>query len=220
DQADACLSPDRATFYYWESHGWDRPGRLLRVPVGGGPSDLVLERSGAPWIACAGVADGPCLFFEYDDTLGIGVGQLDAEARAVDSVTTLDSETILGRPFALTATRTALSPDGRRIATIEDPVILLLDTATGEPVERIEITGIPAHDFSEIVWSPDGQGFYVIGETGRRMILLHVDRKGAARVLEESQTARLFAVRPSPDGRHLALGKTILDANVWMVDGR
>ena len=53
DQTAASPTPDGSSFLYWESpEGADGPAdprRLLRVPVGGGPTELVLEVAGWAW---------------------------------------------------------------------------------------------------------------------------------------------------------------------------
>ncbi len=67
-------------------------------------------------------------------------------------------------------------------------------------------------------WSPDGSGFYVIGESPRGVALLRVDLQGEAHVLYEDLTGNLYAARPSPDGHHLAFEMQISEANVWMIE--
>ena len=62
------LTPDRKFFLYWESQanagGPNVLSRLLRVPVGGGPTELVVEVQGGAAIDCATIPNGPCLLAE------------------------------------------------------------------------------------------------------------------------------------------------------------
>jgi Tol biopolymer transport system component len=110
----------------------------------------------------------------------------------------------------------ALSPDGRTWAWIggEEASIYL----TGEVEREIGIQGLPFKEPTGLAWSPDGNGFYVTGETERGILLVYVDMQSEALVLYEIGTGVLFAPRPSPDGRYLAFGQVTHDSNAWMIE--
>jgi WD40 repeat protein len=116
----------------------------------------------------------------------------------------------------------ALSPDGSRFAIVghtkDDHSIRLLDALTGEAIRDIDVDGGPGMDFAKIEWSPDGSGFYVVGESPRGVALLRVDLQGEAHVLHEDRTAEFISVNPSPDESHLAFGKHTPETNAWMIE--
>ena len=101
--------------------------------------------------------------------------------------------------------------------TKDDRSIRLQNALTGDVVRDIDVNGAPGMDFKDVEWSPDGSGFYIVGESARGEALLRVDLQGEAYVLYEEKTGDLFSISPSPDGRHLAFGKMTHEANVWMI---
>ena len=65
DQGLAQRTPDGMFFLYWElGKNAGDPLRLLRIPVGGGPTELVLEARPPAFFACATTPDGPCQLVE------------------------------------------------------------------------------------------------------------------------------------------------------------
>jgi Tol biopolymer transport system component len=224
DQRDPHLTPDGTSFLYWElqegASGPKAPRRLLRIPVTGGPTEFVLEAQGGAGFDCATTPDGPCLLFEprYRERIAT-ISRLDPitgkgeELWRIDRDPTVDP-TIDRRP--------AISPDGSRFAMVghtkDDRSIRLLDALTGELIRDIDVDGLPGMDFYYVEWSPDGSGFYVVGDSPRGAALLRVDLQGEAHVLYEDQTGDFFSVKPSPDGRHLAFGKRTKESNAWMIE--
>ena len=102
--------------------------------------------------------------------------------------------------------------------TKDDRSIRLLDALTGEVVRDIVVEGLPGVDFTDVEWSPDGSGFYLVGDSPRGVALVRVDLDGEAHVLHEDRTGDFWAVKPSPDGRHLAFGKTTPESNAWIIE--
>jgi WD40 repeat protein len=220
DQSGPHLTPDGKSFLYWEA-GDDASGskglRLLRIPVGGGPTELVLEVQDWGLFDCATTPDGPCLLLEVRFEEGIAtLSRLDPVAGKGEELWHID----------ITADtndrRAALSPDGSQFAVIghtkNDRSIRLENALTGDVMRDIEVHGVPGMGFKGVEWSPDGNGFYIVAKSPRGEALLRVDLQGEAHVLYEEQTTHLFAVRPSPDGRHLAFGKMTHEANVWIIE--
>lgn len=219
NQMEPHLTPDATFFLYWESQanagGPNVLSRLLRVPVGGGPTELVVEVQGGAAIDCATTPNGPCLLAEVRRAEQIvTLSRLDPVAGRGEELFRIDiGSAIRGKP--------SLSPDGGRFAMIgkgKDRSIRLQDALTGEFIRDIEVDGLPGVTFNEVEWSPDGSGFYLAGESPRALSLLRVDLNGEAHVLHEDPTGHLSSVRPSPDGRHLAFEKETQDTNVWVIE--
>ena len=178
---------------------------------------MVLEVQNWAAFDCATTPDGPCLLLEVRFGEGIGtLSRLDPVAGKGEELLRIDTTA------RTRGQRSALSPDGSQFAVIghtkDDRSIRLQKALTGDIVRDIKVGGVPGMNFKGVEWSPDGNGFYIVGESPRGTALLRVDLQGEAHVLYEEQTGDLFAVRPSPDGRHLAFGKMTHEANVWMIE--
>ncbi len=125
-----------------------------------------------------------------------------------------------------------LSPDGTRIAILKysDGEIRILPF-DGSPTRNLVVSG--RRSLESVNWAADGEGFWVSSAANAGSALLHVDLQGNSRVLWEQKgsiapwnvplTHRLggpsapWAV-PSPDGRHLAIYRWDLSANMWLVE--
>lgn len=211
DQGFAQLTPDGKSFLYWEvEEGLRDKQRLLRIPVGGGPAELVLEVPRPAFFACATTPGGPCRLAEVlRDEGAVKISEIDpVEGRGKE----------LSRiPHAGMNLRSgALSPDGYTWALVGgvEPSIHL----AGKVEREIGIHGLPFRGPTDVAWSPDGNGFYVTGESERGILLLYVDMQGEAEVLYEIGNGNLFAPRPSPDGRYLAFGQETADSNAWLIE--
>ena len=217
-QMESHLSPDGRWLLYWEleheAGRWTAPRRLLRIPVDGGPTELVHESPAFASLDCATDPEGSCLLFEV-------LGFVTTVSR-LDPVAGKQEELHRG-PLDLTYIPVAaLSPDGSTLAMVrhdEGRSIRLQDALTGEVVREIQVDVLPGLELDDIEWSPDGNGFFLAGEFPRGAAIVRVDMQGEAEVLLEDDTGSYWSVNPSPDGRYLAFGKSTLDANGWMVDG-
>jgi len=68
-------------------------------------------------------------------------------------------------------------------------------------------------------WSPDGKGLYLGSRSAQSSTLLYVDWKGSARVLWRFKAGGDVWGVPSPDGRYLAILGSVMNSNVWMLEG-
>lgn len=220
DQAWAVPTPDGEALLYWESEegrtGPNVPQRLLRVPVGGGPTELVLETQGRAQVHCATAPGGPCVLIEDRIADGVSIiSRLDPVAGKTEELWRFDRNPGLN-PIA------SLSPDGGRFAVVghtkEQRSIRLRDAFTGEILREIEMEGMLGASLVGVAWRPDGDGFYVISDFPRGMAMLHVDLRGKPQVLFEDPTGFLLLAIPSPDGRYLAFGKVTVSSNAWMIE--
>ena len=215
DQRDALPTPDGTTFLYWETregaNRLDDPRRLIRIPVDGGPTEVVLEVETPAFFDCWATSERECLIFEARHE----------ERTLVASV--LDPVTGKGRELRrydgaanLQRRRSDFAPAGApRSVTVRTARLTLREN---DKTRDIDVKGPPGMTMQEVQWSFDGSGLYIVAGTGRGNLLMHVDLEGEASVLHEEQTGYILAPRPSPDGRHLAFGKTIRDGNAWMVE--
>jgi hypothetical protein len=187
--------------------------RLMRIPVTGGPPELVLTaRLYNFW--CARSPSTLCAFAERTTD------------RKEVVFTTFDLISGKGHELARFATDPnadyfgwSLSPDGTRIAIIKTGgnhvYVLPLD---GSPVRDLNVAGWSG--FFGFDWSIDGKGFFISNTRGEGLDsnLLFVDLNGKPHPLWQQKSAPYTWGVPSPDGRYLAILGVEFNGNMWMVE--
>jgi Tol biopolymer transport system component len=213
DATGARISPDGQWLLYLVFPKQDDvsgPVQLFRIPVAGGPPQLVLNASLYGWPSCASSAsicdiaertpDGRQLVFTALDPLK-GRGR---ELARYDIDPAVDYNHVL-------------SPDGSRIAIVKrsEGAIHVLSTAGG-PQKVIEVKGWSS--LENVDWTADGKGLIVASPVQAGHALLHVDLDGNAQMLwQQAQNLEIYGV-PSPDGRHLAILGWTLNSNLWIIE--
>jgi Tol biopolymer transport system component len=230
------ISPDGQWLLYtaWPERQQPVPVRIMRAPLSGGPSEIVLEAHGAfasgvifssageqdpemkesrsfPDFRCPSVAASSCVLAEADQ----------------DSIVFTPFDPIHGKATETVRLQAAparffwdLSPDGSSIAYGEYgsrpgdhiTIMTLRDHATREvPLN-------PWTNLNSVSWSAAGRHLFVTTSKREGSDLLHVALDGKVDVLRQL-TGRWFGIsRPSPDDRILAFGLRTLDSNVWLIE--
>ena len=210
----ARITPDGKWVLWWLVSGsrTERPFQLMRAPTQGGTPEVVFTARTEGQVDCAKSQAGSCVIVERT-----------AEHNQM-IVTTLDP--LKGRgaelfryavdPKLRWAPR-VLSPDGSRIAAVigkDQPIQifslhgkLLQLVATGELRDR-----------QIMFWAADGKGLFVTNGVKGGSGLFHVDLKGHATFIWKNNGGYYPWGLQSPDGRHLAIQGSILDANMWMME--
>lgn len=188
--------------------------RLMRVPIAGGPSELVLEGDGISNQQCAFAPATLCLFsvmssnqirfFTFDPVSGKSQERPEWKRDNADYY----------------KFNWSLAPDGRTLAistgTREEPAITLKSTIDGsERSLRLQSwAGIASFD-----WASDSQSLWVTGYTyPDTWSLINLDMQGHTKTVLEDKEMRVGWAISSPDGRHLALWKGSGESNVWLTD--
>jgi Tol biopolymer transport system component/DNA-binding winged helix-turn-helix (wHTH) protein len=208
------LTPDGSSVLYvviWPKAGESPAARdLMRVPLAGGPPQVVLNRSGIGNVQCTRLPSTFCLydvrkiddisFFKFDPTTG-----KDEE---------IPQLRIHGEPSY--AYNWSLSPDGQILATskregwtIGDysaqraPNITFVSVADGS--KRTVTVGAWA-GINSIDWDIDGRSLWapVYTNTGT-WALLKIDLQGRATTMLEDSRMTIGRAIAAPDGKHLAL---------------
>ena len=210
---DACVSPDGSWVFYRSipEGGPAVPARLMRVPITGGSPELAFTANLEGGPRCAKSPATLCAIAE----------------RSADrkQLVFADFDPVKGQGHELAELKTEaaahyqwdLSPDGTRIAVLKsrDSGIQILSLNNRAPQE-ITVTGW--NFLTSAVWAADGKGLFVDSRNEQGPVLLSVDLHGNARVLwEHAGTVATYGV-PSPDGRHLAMQRWIVDGNMWMME--
>jgi Tol biopolymer transport system component/DNA-binding winged helix-turn-helix (wHTH) protein len=197
--------------------------RMMRVPVAGGPSHLVLEAPGIMNIQCARLPSTLCIYGQIqDDSEYYKFFTFDPAGAKGDEILT---KKVRKRDGPMN--NWSLSPDGKYIVTSkaqtpsEEPVLRIFNLAEG--TERY----VPVPDIKLLMgmdWAADGKSMWVGGYMGRsaggaRSGLLNVSLNGAVKVALRGLNPGVLWAIPSPDGRRVALlGNTTDSSNVWLLE--
>ena len=210
-----CASPEGSWVLY--TLGWEEEraqgesDKIMRVPITGGASQLVLAANTEGGPRCARSPATLCaiaersadhkqlVFTAFDPLKGRG-----REIAKSDSDPTADYEW-------------DLSPDGRRIAILKnrDGQVHIL-SLNGQAPQVITAKGWKI--LTSAAWAADGKGLFVSSYTPRGADLLHMDLQGNTHFLwEQGGGFGTYGV-PSPDGRHLAIRAWYNETNLWMME--
>jgi Tol biopolymer transport system component len=217
------LGPDGKWIVYMS---WPRPtkaernpaGKLMRTPVSGGPEEFIADvpghdfagspQGGFPNFRCP-VHGGDCILAEDDGGKGIAFTAFDP-AKGLGARITKFS----GAPYYL---NWDLSPDGSRIAVstfgYKTGDIDVIPTKSGRP-QKFSV--LPWNELGAVAWTADGKGLFLSSGSSRGSSIIRYDLGGQPKLLWKSGWD-INQLTASPDGRYLALGPQITDANAWII---
>ena len=196
--------------------------RLMRVPVSGGPSRLVLEETGISGFQCARLPATLCLYGKFEPKSEyFRFFTFDPDGRE-------GKEILAGRirKGEGSANEWSISPDGKYLVTpksqnpYDGPALRVLDLAAGTEIS------IPVPDIGLVMgmdWAVDSKSLWIGGYMGRgawgtRSGVLNVDLNGKERVVLEGLNPEIWFAIPSPDGHHLALMGNTQTSNMWLLE--
>jgi len=216
----ACLSADGAWILFVGSQGSTSnpafPQPMMRIPLGGGVSQFVLELRDVVGFNCARPPASLCALQETSQDrkrlVVTGFDPLKGRAKVLRTIEQDPSHTY---------DHAALSPDGSTVAIsreLEPEIHIRLLSLSDGSSREIAVKGW--RNITDLHWSPDGKGLYCGSVAPQGGTLLYVDLKGNARVLWQSKgRGNSIWGEPSRDGRFLAIQGTVINSNVWMVEG-
>jgi serine/threonine protein kinase/Tol biopolymer transport system component len=216
-EANPVLSPDGSWILYLafptsELPAPSTPARVMRVPISGGPPQMVHNGQGIDNLCCARLPATFCVFNEKLQKQMV-FSAFDPAQGNVRELTRIDIDAEAQYSWAL-------SPEGSRLAVAKLPlpegrirVLSLADRAARD----ITVKGWP--ELHSLTWAADGKGFFVGSRTPKGEVLLHVDLEEKVHVLRQ-QPSSMFGLWAfaSPDGKHLAILGTTVDSNAWMIE--
>jgi len=183
----------------------------MRIPLTGGPAELVMTGLAIDGIVCARPPSKLCVLGEKTE---------DQKRLIFTSVDPLKGQ---GPELAQSdVDPTAdywdfqVSPDGTRLAVITNrvgPIHVLSLRGQPEQVIRAKFNNI-----GQVHWSADGKGLYVPDHVKSKSILSYVDLDGNVHVVWQNPGGGWIWGDPSPDGRHLAIAASSRSNNVWMME--
>jgi eukaryotic-like serine/threonine-protein kinase len=207
------FSPDGHWILYMalpreQQPGGSVPVRIMRVPVSGGPPQLVLTALGTTDIRCTRAPANLCVFDEQQQghLVFTFVDPIKGRGRAVAST---ESEPSILTPWDL-------SPDGSQVVMTREGRIRMLSLKSGVTTD-LAVKGWSG--LWSIEWSADGNALFVSNRMALDTTLLRVDLRGEAIALWQQKFNFLGTKGvPSPDGRHLAMAGYTTDSNVWIIE--
>ena len=176
----------------------------MRIPIAGGHHQQVLALNGKLWTnSCSLIRDGPCIVTEIRGSEMV--------------VSTYDPDKGRGREVLRLKEESPglnLSPDGSRIAMVlrNPPNRIRLYRLDGSVDREIEVRG--AKYLTSANWASDGSAFYCVDSRGTETETLRVELDGTSKVI---WTKPAGWVKPSPDGKRLALMGFSRESNAWLL---
>jgi len=216
DKHDPVLSPDGDLVLFIQDVPQGKQ-RIMRVPLWGGPSEMVLEGGKSiNRVACSRSPATRCVLGE------------ESSERKQYIFTDFDPMKGKGRELARVILEQpvdnyfwSLTRDGSCLAFAQDlrgreRRIQILPLSGGEAREVVIKREIQMRSLD---WTIDGNGFFV-GSCAPEAALFFVDMDGSVEILW--QTERVWeggpSGLPSPDGHHLAMRSWTSDGNIWMLE--
>lgn len=195
------------------------PVRLMRIPLAGGPPQLVAEHESVNNLQCASAPASLCLLSNLDEKRE-QFFTLDPVKGTIHEIPQLAIESA-----DYTTYNWSLSPDGQSIVTSNKQ-----RTYTTPEMPAIKLTSlsdfstrtIPVPGWAGITsldWASDGRSIWAAAHTTNgTWALLNIGLDGNVKpVLQEDKMVVGWAIQ-SPDGRHLAFWKAGGNSNVWMLE--
>jgi serine/threonine protein kinase len=217
----AMLSPDGKWVIIMLYEGPSKPSQIMRVPIrGGSPEPIFRVRLGTE-LSCAKTPSKFCAIAEQAaDGKHIIITAFDPIKELGSELACFEIENFDPRMHNLLWN---ISPDGTRLAVARSEAGPIEIRSLRDQATQV----IRAKDLNHIrgfVWAPD-EGLFVTNLAKDGAEVVHVDLKGDTDVIwrgiggpPSGAGAGLISAIPSPDGRHLALEGTTLNANMWMME--
>jgi len=191
------------------------PEEILRVPISGGLPEVITMARSDGFFSCAKAPSDVCVIIEpSEDRKQIVITALDPAKGRGSEITRFVLNTSTN---SWDVNHAALSPDGAHLAVISNlEGTLEVVSLRGRPPQEIRLKDWS--NLQTVVWDANGTGLLVSDGIQGGAVLLGVDLQGHARVLWRNHGFNLTNVRPSPDGRHLAILGSSVDNSMWMME--
>ncbi len=210
------MSPDGTWLLYLvrpKEGGSSAPVRLMRVPITGGPSHLVLTAAIVGTHRCAKSPATLCAIAERSsDGKQLVFTAFDPVRGRGSELVRVDVDQNAGYVWDL-------SPDGTRIALrnrAEQNRIQIL-SLTSHTAQEVTVAGWSLGD-QGLDWTADGKALLVSSPVPGGVALLRMDLRGTAHLLWEQKGGVGTWGIPSPDGHHLAMLGNTQNANIWAIE--
>jgi len=225
----AQISPDGKwlLYMYWPKAAQDAPpgfGKLMRIPLGGGPPETVMDFKGYSGVGVMSPASTVGGYPSFRCPPRGGSSCVLAEVRERHIIFTA-FDPLQGRKKELVRVSNDsdlrswdLSPDGTQVALpvydlkAGDVRIFPLDGGTPRTW-----SALPWNELLAIAWAADGRSLFLVSNNSRGTSILRMDSKGKTNLFLDQPGRDVHALAPSPDGHSLAFGGVQSNFNAWTV---
>ena len=183
--------------------------RLMRAPLAGGPSTLVLETNNLNNHQCSRSPASVCVYSQHNPNDFV-LSRYDLATGSAKEITRIPNQ---GNVW-----NWGLAPDGKTVAITKagDDRILLV-SLVGQPQRELSVKGL--NNINSLDWTADSKAMFVSNSgSGRNATLLLVDLAGNARQLRQVRSNRASWAIPSRDGKYVAIPSPTVESNVWVAD--
>jgi Tol biopolymer transport system component len=188
-----------------------QPVRLMRVPINGGPPQLVLDAPAIVNFQCSRAPAAICAFSQLEPKEFV-LSAFDPATGKPHEVAKLPEQTF--------DWNWGLSPDGTSIAAVTfgatDNRIRLL-SLSGQPTRELVVKNW--YGFRSVDWAADSKGLFVASNpAGSSQNLLYVDLAGNAHPIRQVNSIWPSWAVPSRNGKYVAIPASTVGSNVWMAE--
>ena len=216
-----CVSPDgNYLLYPRKSKFWEpsSPTNFFRIPISGGPPQLIASDVSLGGIRCAKAPSNLCIV-AADDPAGwkhIRIRRFDPFKGPGAELSIIDLAEA-GATGESDFTGWALSHDGTQIATLfGDLGRISLKSLRDGSTRNFQVKGW--RFLGSIAWTHDDKAFIITGTRAATFFILRVDLQGNAIGLWHKNSITDISALPSPDGRHLAMLQATNSGNMWIME--
>jgi len=188
--------------------------QLMRVPITGGPPELIFPMREGSSFSCAKPSNLCAVAEQREDHQQMAITAFDpVKGRGLELARfDLDPDFDANVSFL----HWNIAPNGETFVAAPGP---------GGPIQIRSLRGGSTHairakglnNMRQLVWAADGKGLFVSNVTNDGSEVRHVDLRGNTNLLWKCSGNRCSG-QPSPDGRHLAVYDWKQSANMWMME--
>ncbi|MGA8151011.1 MAG: hypothetical protein WB952_08685 [Terriglobales bacterium] len=224
------ISPDGkwVLFMQWPKAVGDSEvsgGKLMRVPLAGGPAEAVMDIKGHPGIQSSGDPTNTVGGYPSFRCPSHGTGTCILAEEGEKQVVFTAFDPLQGRkaePVKVSSdadfTSWDLAPDGSRVVLslfdYKASDIQIVPLAGGSPQK---LSAMPWTELVAVAWAADGKSLFLASYSSRGTSLVRMDPAGKSKLLFKQPSWDIFSLAPSPDGHSLAFGPVITSANAWTI---
>ena len=192
------------TVLYWSVEEAGRSMRLMMMPSGGGPADLLMQAPLGSSFHCA--TNVPACFLLSPQGSGMQLSSFNPRNSALTPVKTLD--------ISGSKTEWGVASDGSSVAFSDSTGLKVVELGTGKawsvPAEQVPGT------VSGIAPAPGSSDWIVTTTSVRENDVLLVGRSGIHTIWTSERA--LSSPHAAPDGKHIVFGLVSTTSNAWLIE--
>lgn len=200
-------------------------GKLMRTPLSGGPAEAVMDIRGHPGVFAGGDPTNTVGGFPSFRCPSHGSAGCVLAEKGENQIVFTAFDPLQGRKAELVkvpgdpeAASWDLSPDGSLVALsafdYKAGDLQIVPLAGGTPQK---LTAMPWTELVAAAWAADGKSLFLASYSSRGTSIVRMPLTGGPKLLFKQPSWDIFSLLPSPDGRYLAFGPVITNANAWTI---